>query len=101
MPASTHLAHDWPSTTLPVSMGAGVSEQGVGVSTTGVSATGASVTGVSVTGATVALALGLLELVAMASTFICDSQQDSLGVTWGCLGNGSPARWGHLWRWPC
>ena len=91
MPASTHSAHDWLSPTLPVSMGAGVSEQ----------ATGVSVTGDSVTGVTVALVLGSLELVAGVSTFFCESWRDSLGVTWGHLGNRTPARWGHLWRWPC
>ena len=67
----------------------------------GVSMTGASMTGVSVTGATVALVLGSQELVAGVSAFFCESRQDSLGVTWGRLGNGTPARWGHLWRWPC
>ena len=91
MPASTHSAHDWLSPTLPVSMGAGVLEQVAGVSTTGV----------STTGVTVALALGSLELAARVSAFFCKSQQDSLGVNWGRLGNGTPARWGHLWRWPC
>ena len=74
MPASTHSAHDWLSPTLPVSMGAGVLEQGA--------VTGASMTGASMTGATVAPVLGLLELVAVASAFICDSRWDSLGVTW-------------------
>ena len=29
----------------------------------------------------------------MASAFICDSQQDSLGITWGCLGNGARQVW--------
>ena len=86
MPASTHSAHDWLSPTLPVSMGAGVSEQA---------------TGVSVTGVTVAPVLGSLELVARVSAFFCESQWDSLGVNWGHLGNGTPTRWGHLWRWPC
>ena len=101
MPASTHLAHDWLSPTLPVSMGAGVSQRVAGVSATGVWVTGVSATGVSMTGATVAPVLGSLELVAGVSAFFCDSWQDSLGVTWGHLGNGNPARWGHLWRWPC
>ena len=86
MPALTHLAHDWLSPALPVSMEAGVSEQ---------------VAGVSATGVTVALVLGSLELVAGVSAFFCKSWQDSLGVNWGHLGNGTPARWGHLWRWPC
>ena len=91
MPASTHLAHDWLSPTPPVSMGAGVFERVTGVSTTGVSATGVAV----------ALVLGSLELVARVFAFFCESQQDSLGVNWGHLDNGIPARWGHLWRWPC
>ena len=91
MPAWTHLAQDWLSPAPPVSMRAGVLEQAAGV----------SVTGVSVTEAAVALALGSLELVAGVSAFFCDSRRDSLGVTWGHLGNGTPARWGHLWRWPC
>ena len=86
MPALTHLAHDWLSPTPPVSMGAGVLER---------------VAGVSVTGVTVALALGSLELVAGVSTFFCMSRWDSLGVNWGRLGNGTPTRLGHLWRWPC
>ena len=67
MPASTHSAQDWLLPTLPVSMGAGVSEQAEGVSTTGV-----LVTGVSMTGAAIARALGSLELVAGVSTFFCN-----------------------------
>ena len=67
-PASTCSAQDWPSLTLPVSMGADVSGRGVseaGASTTGVSVLGGSVTGgfstvVSQAGAVVALALGSL-----------------------------------------
>ena len=49
-------------------------------------------TGVSATGVAVAPVLGSLELVAGVSTCFCDSQQDSLGVIWGRLGNGAPAR---------
>ena len=61
--------------------GAGVSEGAAGASAPGVSATGVSMTGVSTTGATVAPTLGLLELVVGVSDCICDSRQDSLGVT--------------------
>ena len=82
MPASIHSAHDWLSPTLPVSMGAGVSEWVAGV----------SATGVSMTGATVAPMLGSLELVGGISAFFCDSRWDSLGVTWGRLGNRTPTR---------
>ena len=91
MPASTHSAHDWLSPALPVSTEAGVLEGAAGI----------SATGVSMTGVTVALVLGSLELVAKVSAFFCESRWDSLGVNWGCLGNGIPTRWGHLWRWPC
>ena len=59
--------------------------------------TGVSTTGVSVTVVAVAPVLGSLELVARVSAFFCESQWDSLGITWGCLGNRTPARWGHLW----
>ena len=46
-------------------------------------------------GATIALALGLLELGIWASDFICDSQWDSLGATWGHLDKGAPVRCRH------
>ena len=68
---------------------------------TAASATGASATGVSVIGATVAPTLGLLELGIWTSDFICNSQRDSLGATWGHLGKGAPVRCRHSWRWPC
>ena len=101
MPASTHLAHDWLSPALPVSMGAGVLERVAGVSMTGVSTTGSSSAGVPWTGAMVAPVLASLEPVAGVSTLFCESWWDSLGVTWGHLGSRTPAKWGHLWRWPC
>ena len=77
MLALTHLAHDLLSPALPVSMGAGVSEQVAGVLVTGVSAAGVITTGVSATGVTVAPALGSLELEAATSTLFCESQWDS------------------------
>ena len=79
MPALTHSAHDWLSPTLPVSMGAGVSERVTGVSAAGVSATGV----------TVAVVLGSLEPVTGVSALFCESWWDSLGVTWGHLGSGA------------
>ena len=94
MPALTHSAHDWLSPTLPVSMGAGVLEQAAGVSVTG-----SSSAGVSWTGAMIAPVLGSLEPVVGVSALFCESWWDSLGVTWGHLGSGTPVKWGHLWRW--
>ena len=58
-------------------------------SATGASAIGVSAIGASATGTTIAPALGLLELGVWASDLICDSQQDSLGATWGHLGKGA------------
>ena len=86
----------WASPTGASTMGVSTTgASATGTSATGISATGVSATEVSVIGASVAPALGLLEQGIRASDFIWDSQQDSLGATWGHLGKGALVRCRH------
>ena len=90
---STCSAQVWLSPAPPVSIGAGV--LGWEGPVTGASCIGGSLVGVSCGGAAVVPILGPLGPTPGPSACLYDSSRDSLGFSWGHLGNGAPIKWGH------